>query len=217
MTSSVRDVGSSQRWLITFADLAAVLLAFFVLMFAMTEVDTDKWDGAVNALSRRLYVQSDDNLSSRPQAELNVTVIEVEAGQSLPYLAALLKQQLAEAADAVEVDVDSAEDRVTISLTTKSLFVGAGTDWRPEGRRLAFGLSGILAGLRNRVAVVSYARTSTEDALLAALLRAVALENALRAGGFDREIRVVVRPVGFAQRAQVRKIDIVVLDARDSG
>ena len=161
-------------------------------------------------------MQSDEALSSRPQAERNVTVIEVEAGQSLPYLAALLEQQLVKASGIDGVEVDSAGDRVAISLTAKALFVGSSTDLRPEGRQLAFSLSGVLAGLRNRVAIVAYARTARETALQAGLLRAVALERALRAGGFDREIRTSVRTVGFADRAKVRKIDIVVLEARDS-
>ncbi len=217
MNPNARCVGGSQRWLITFADLAAVLLAFFVMMFAMAEVDTDRWDGAVSALSRRLYVQSEEALASRPQAERNVPVVKVEAGQSLPYLAALLEQQLAKAAHIDRLEVTSADDRLIISLTTRSLFVGTGAVLRPEGRQLAFSLSGILAGLRNRVAIVAYSRTMNAAALQTSLLRAAALESALQAGGLGREVRTAVQPTGLARRANVRKIDIVVLEARDRG
>ena len=36
---------SGTSWLITFADLAALMLAFFALMYSMGEIDPDRWKG----------------------------------------------------------------------------------------------------------------------------------------------------------------------------
>ncbi len=216
MTGHSRLRDGSQRWLITFADLAAVLLAFFVMMFAMAEIDTDRWEGAVDALSRRLYLQNEEVLSSRPQAERNVPVVRLKQGQSLSYLAALLQQQVEKAGAAEGVDVDLQDDRLVLSLLNEAVFETTGTRLRPEGRRLAFELSGVLAGVRNQVAVVSYARAAHEELAQDALLRAVALGQALRVGGLGRSVTPLVRATGFTDARRIREIEIVLLDARVS-
>ncbi len=204
---------SSPRWLITFADLAAVLLAFFVMMFAMAEVDSDRWEGAVDALSRRAYVQDDEAVASRPQAERNIPVTQVQPGQSLPYLSALLERQVArvEGFDSATVRLD--DDQVVISLPTAALFDDRGSRLTAEGRRLAFEMSGVLAGLRNAVAVVAYSRSAGTESLGSSLARANALESALRSAGFRRPAKTLVQVTGLERRAKVRTIDLILLDA----
>ena len=45
---------AQRRWLITFSDLISLLLAFFVMLFAMSSVDRGPWDEMTNALMVRL-------------------------------------------------------------------------------------------------------------------------------------------------------------------
>ena len=211
MTSQrVRD--GNQRWLITFADLAAVLLAFFVMMFAMAEVDTDRWEGAVDALSRRAYLQNEEALASRPQAERNVPVTKVAPGQSLSYLAALLEQQVAQLGD-FDTDVQLLEDRVVISLPVSALFAGAGPELTPDGRRVAFVLGGLLGRMRNQVAISTFTRNARSENLSDGLARATSLEAALRRAGLIGRVRTMVQVTGIERRAKVRTIDVVLLEA----
>ena len=44
----------SKGWMITFADLLSLMLAFFVLLFAMSKVEVDSWKALVDSLSNRL-------------------------------------------------------------------------------------------------------------------------------------------------------------------
>ncbi len=44
----------SQAWLITFTDLTALMLTFFVLLFSMSEVRQGAWDAVVQSLSVKL-------------------------------------------------------------------------------------------------------------------------------------------------------------------
>jgi chemotaxis protein MotB len=214
--SSLPAKDGSQRWLITFADLAAVLLAFFVMMFAMAEVDTDRWEGAVDALSRRAYLQNEEALASRPQAERNVPVTNVAPGQNLSYLAALLEQQVTQLGD-FDTDVLLAEDHVVISLPASAVFVGAGAELTADGRRIAFELGGLLGRMRNQVAVSTYTRNARPEELSDGLARATTLEMALRRAGLGGRVRAMVQVTGIERRAKVRMIDVVILAAGASG
>ena len=44
----------SPAWLITFADLAALMLSFFVMLFAMKSVETEAWHAVRESLSLEL-------------------------------------------------------------------------------------------------------------------------------------------------------------------
>ena len=59
------DTSANRRWLMTFTDLTALMLVFFVLLFSMSELDTDKWRSAVAAFNLRFNVQVSDE-SPRP-------------------------------------------------------------------------------------------------------------------------------------------------------
>jgi len=43
---------SSQAWLVTFTDLVALMLTFFVMLFAMSKVEQRKWQNLTDALAR---------------------------------------------------------------------------------------------------------------------------------------------------------------------
>src|SRR3972149_6453958 len=81
-------------WLITFADLVGLMLAFFVMMFAMSGMDGAKGRGGANGLSRSLdpVVAIEDE---GPRADRNLDEVAVEPGSDLDYLAALLARELA--------------------------------------------------------------------------------------------------------------------------
>ncbi|MBT3305153.1 MAG: chemotaxis protein MotB, partial [Alphaproteobacteria bacterium] len=41
-------------WLITFTDLVALMLAFFVMLFAMSNVKVSDWQNVIDSLSQTL-------------------------------------------------------------------------------------------------------------------------------------------------------------------
>ena len=48
--------GSGGTWLNTYADMVTLLLAFFVLMFAFSEVDTGQFQSIIQSLQRGLGI-----------------------------------------------------------------------------------------------------------------------------------------------------------------
>ena len=47
------DHENLERWLLTYADLITLLLAFFVVMYSMSQVDAKKFGKMAEALERR--------------------------------------------------------------------------------------------------------------------------------------------------------------------
>lgn len=47
--------GGEASWLNTFADLMNLLLCFFVLLFAMSTVDADKWEQLINSIQKSSF------------------------------------------------------------------------------------------------------------------------------------------------------------------
>ena len=43
--------GPSKAWMITFTDLVSLMLTFFVMLFAMSNVKIDKWESMIDVLS----------------------------------------------------------------------------------------------------------------------------------------------------------------------
>ena len=186
--------GADLRWLITFADLAAVMLAFFVMMFSMSEVDTEKWDGAVNAINRSFEpIFEEEEPAVRPQAKRNLETVATAPATNLAYLATLLERQ---------VSVKPVLESMRLSLLPGQLIVsfphGVLADdeglLTPRGRSALFLLSGFLAGLDNEIKVIGHARRRSVDDRSPwgyALRRAVLVSTALQEAGYRRPIEAL--------------------------
>src|SRR3546814_20739358 len=71
-------------WLVTFADLTAVMVAFFVLLFSMSEIDTHRWGGAAQALDRQFDLRAQDD-AARSGVTVGDTRFAVGEGDALGY------------------------------------------------------------------------------------------------------------------------------------
>ncbi len=82
MTAPRHDGGaspSSAGWLITFADLAILVLAFFVLMFSMSTVRKEHWDAMVSSLAASLHPSENRSTRRSAMPKSIDTAIEAEA------------------------------------------------------------------------------------------------------------------------------------------
>lgn len=218
--------GQGPQWLITFADLAAVLVAFFVLMFSMSEVDTDRWNGAVDSLDRQFDLSREPD-SARPAAQINITQLLAEDGLDLGYLRRILVDQIAEQPELSESRIRETADALILTLPAGLLFETGGATLSREGVRALFVLAGALGRIENDVEVIGHAdprlsqssRYDTNWEL--SLARAAATARALNANGVSRPIRVVGAGASrFAEidpslpeerrMALARRVDIVV-------
>jgi len=215
------------RWLITFADLAAVMVAFFVLLFAMTEVDSDKWDGATTAFDRQFRI-AETTVTPRPVEQTNTPQRDEPVALDLGYLERIIDEQLKAHANLREVRVWSDADRLVVDFPGALIFGSGRVGVSKSGLDALFALGGIFAGVDNQVVVVADALLVPDDGIAVAidwqtaLVRAARVARSLRTAGYARPIVVQGRNVsardavppkltGEADTANERRIKIIVL------
>ena len=193
--SMVGERRTEARWLITFADLAAVMVAFFVLLFAMAEVDSDKWEGATAAFDRQFRI-SDATVTPRPVESANITQRVEEAALDLRYLERVVGEQLKEHETLQDVRIAVDADRLALDFPGELVFASGRVGVSVGGRQSLFVLGGLFAGIENQVAVVGHAAPGqsaegpSEIDWELSLMRAARVARSLRSAGYDRAIEV---------------------------
>lgn len=187
-------------WMLTFADVVSLLLTFFVLLFALSGVQTERFRNVADAFSRAL----NPPLAAAPTgaAIRNVGRAAAAPGADLGYLASLLEAVLRDA-PALAAAVVLEDDRLLLRLPANTVFASASPMLAPAARPAVAALAEALAGIDNRIAVTVSGADASAASLEASLARAASLANALRAGGVER-------PVRAAARSGAAGIDIVI-------
>jgi len=228
-----RERRTDARWLITFADLAAVMVAFFVLLFSMAEVDSDKWEGATNAFDRQFHV-SETKVTPRPVESSNITQRVQAPGLDLHYLAQVIGAQLQKHEALRDVRLAVSADQLALDFPGQLIFANGRSGVSKSGRQTLFVLSNILSGIGNGIAIVGHAAAdpaadgAEEIDWELALARAARISRSLKLAGYDRPIQLQGRsgscfdaPPPAADAAPgarpARRIEIIILTETGDG
>lgn len=133
------STGEGQEWLTTFADLSMLMMVFFVLLFSMSTLDTEKFSDMFVSVSRALQGKESKLATSKISRE--------EAGSILDQL--VMKKQIMEAQKKVFSDMQffqtqnglegvigaNFEDGViTLQAPAEVLFPSGEVELLPKGR-----------------------------------------------------------------------------------
>ena len=115
---------SNSMWLTSLADLLALLLAFFVMVFAMNEIKRDSWQEILDVLGNPL------NLNKKitdvgPTADENLELFTEQKAFDLDYLNNILSAKISSSEQLKNVEIFKASDRLIVSFLGDSFF-GAG-------------------------------------------------------------------------------------------
>lgn len=158
--------GGMMRWLITYADLITLLMVFFVMMFAMAEVDKQKY--ARLALSLRTAFGGSGLVNLPAEAPQGVetesrgwqrTIPDLDAGEGAAGeegdagLAELGRRILAELEPYGRFHVFLTERGLVISLTGSALFDTGKAVIRPDSRRVLDVIARHIRDIPNDVSV----------------------------------------------------------------
>ena len=103
------------NWLLTFADLIALLLAFFVLIYATQKIERAPWQALVKSLSQSLNPEH-PLVEPHPSAETNIRLLAQARAIDLGYLEVLLTGVIAQDPSLAGVVLQQLDDRLVISL-----------------------------------------------------------------------------------------------------
>lgn len=183
-----------QGWMVIFADLLALMLTFFVLLFAMTSVKMDAWNAIAEALAERLN-PSHEWAAPALIHEKNVERRIAKRAVDLDYLLQVLREKIAAEETLSSAVLQKLDDRVVLSLPSDLWFQAGESELLETTAPAIAALVKALRVVGNQLNVVGHSdpRTMPSDARFASnwelsLARAVTVANALRASGYGLDI-----------------------------
>ncbi len=225
------DQSSVPLWLITFTDTMALMLTFFVLLYAMSSPQEEKWIEISAGLTNRFKVADPAPYKSSTQDSISIDKIQKNKALKLDYVKTLVANLLKEKSIEGVILIENGE-RLIISLPSELLFRSAQAEIGLEGKTIIFELAGVLARLKNRVEVVGHSDPRPINANAQGIYksnwelslgRAAAVANMLRNVGYMNNI--TVRGVSSARYDELpdtitedkrndlsRRVDIIVMD-----
>ena len=187
--------GAGQAWMISLADLLALMLTFFVLLFSMNAVQYADWQPVVSSFRKQFNPRAAE---VRPTPDQGTSIGRfVATGASLDYLAAIFRDKLV-APEWRGARLTRLADRIVLSLPADLVFESGRAEPGEQATALIAALSEHLAQIGNRIEIAGHSDPAPTGAASPyasnwelSLHRAAAVGERFRAAGYPRPIRVV--------------------------
>ncbi|MEQ9333354.1 OmpA family protein [Thalassobaculum sp.] len=227
-----RKYGGGPSWLVTLVDLVSLMLAFFVMRFAMTTIDSPSFDATAASISVALGKTVTTVEESAPPQPLGVETERRGPGFRLSYLEPLLAAKLARDPVLRSARIERSGDRLVIGLPSDLLFETGQASLTPAAGMSVAELATALTTLPNRIEVLGHAdprpmagggplgsnralSLARADAVAVALVEAGLQRMPLAAGMGDSRFYAVEPTAPMDRRyALARRVEVVVLPER---
>ncbi|MEX2642446.1 MAG: flagellar motor protein MotB [Acetobacterales bacterium] len=227
-----KDPRKPDAWMISFGDLVSLMLVFFVMLFAMSELKVDEWSEVVEHVSRT-FVPTEQS-QTKPSAQRNIGTTFTQPAESLEYLSGVLSDKLGQHEVLQRSFLHRLDDRLVLSLPSDLLFDTGTAQLTPRAREAIYILAGFLRNFSNQIAIYGHTdpRPITggpfESNWELSLVRATTVVNQLRSYGYTQQLQAFAvaesrydhlsSALTTAQRLEVaRRVDIVILHVAGKG
>lgn len=221
---------NNERWLLTYADLITLLLAFFIVMYSMSRIDAKKF-GAISSALTGVLKGSDLAQREREQMGKLNTGGPLKLGD-LRLMQRQIQQKVKTSGMANMISADVTERGLVISVKDATLFDEGKADLNPDALPVLRVIGREISGVSNHVRVEGHTdprpintprfpsnwelSTARSTSVLRYLIDSVNLApQRISALGFG-EYRPVVPNDSPEHMAQNRRVDIVLLSQQMS-
>ena len=221
--------GLSSVWLVIFADLVALLLTFFVMLFSMSNVTVESWQKMVDALTDALNPESEEKIDTTPDVKANIDLVFRKQAINLDYLRAVFEQKVIRNEALKGSQLTLLEDRLIVSLPGSILFDPNSAILKKTAKDPLFTLGGLLGNVENQLGINGYADEENlnnkeyESNWELSLARSISVGNAFRQAGYSGELLnfgygnahnpYLKNAADEQRRILSRRIDIVILES----
>ena len=230
---SLSERMTRDSWIIIFADLLALLLTFFVLIFSMNTLEVKNWNAITDSFANQLD-RSATHAGPR-STPIPGAVLKYEAPAiSLDYLSTLLRNGLREKGLIKTVRVTRLEDSLVISLLSSDVYTDDPSKLNPRGQAIVFEMAALLTQLKNSILVIGHAAPGEAEAfgdlgaVAFSLKRANSVAIALQSSGYTRPFEVLgqgrtrydrIAPAASVQRRNrlASRVDVVIMERGPDG
>lgn len=191
--SEEEKVGES--WLIIFADLLALLLTFFVLMFSMSSVQVSKWQAVVESLSENLN-PSRAQIQEVDWHNIEAAMVPQKEALSLSYLKKIFEDKLQYDPILRRSSVTLLDDRLAITLPADLIFEKGQSSFSREARNSMRELGASLQSIQNKVTVVGHTDLEPTSGRFyptnweLSLVRAISVAKLIEQAGYTQDIEI---------------------------
>lgn len=200
----VGDSGHRPTWIISFTDVMALMLTFFVLLYSMSEPEETSWSQISEALQKQLGAFEGPKLFSGPQEGVNLSRIKFNQALNLDYLSSLLDKHFSANETLSSARLLNLEDRLVIVLPGDMIFTSGSEEIGDRGRKILFTIGGLLSRIKNRIEILGHTDprpvaegTPYESNWELSLARAASVSAYLRNAGYQRPM--IVRGVASSR------------------
>ena len=142
-----------ERWLLTYADLITLLLAFFIVMYSMSKVDAKKFGAMSQALQTILRGKG----SSVLKGEASLKGIEDGGGAlkigDLKLLQVKIKKMAKDMGLEGKIDATMDDRGLVIHVSESAFFDQGSAELKPEAAKVLDGIAGLLKDIPNHVRI----------------------------------------------------------------
>lgn len=139
-------------WMLTFADLLSLMLTFFVLLYAMSQITHAQWEKVARSLQQRL---NPDRIIMEISFSEDHTITrkEAPAAANLDYIYTILSDKFGKASTSREITLRRLDDRVVVSLASDLLFSPGQAELQPSGENTLRLVSDAVGALNNKLTI----------------------------------------------------------------
>lgn len=209
-------------WMTTMVDLLALLVSFFVLLFATSQIRAESWRALTAGFQARLASAPVE--ASRPPEEAAAPRTLAPRGVDLDYLRRLLADKIAADPVLSGASLRRRDDRIVLAIPGDLLFRPGSAELSPDAAKAAGELAAALRFVANQIAVSGHTDPTPPAAdgpypsnWELSLARSLAFAQAMLASGYPLDVAAVGHGASrFAtggDMAQARRVELVIRPA----
>lgn len=219
----------SGAWMVTFTDIMALMLTFFVMLYAMSNPKIEDWKNLSNTLQENFNKYYGQAQNRGFEEAISIEKIDYSRALDLNYLRALIEALIEREGSLKAVSLINQRNSLILSLPQDLLFEPAQADVKPEGARALYAIAEMLSRIKNRVEVVGHAdpRAIRSDEFSSnwdlSAARAVHVAAVLQDVGYTQSVtvrgmaagRYADLPAGLSEQEKLdlsRRVDIVIME-----
>ena len=223
------DGNSPSMWLVSFTDVMALMLTFFVLLFAMSNPKQEEWEDFTQNIQKNFNRFHGQVFNRGKEDAINIAKINFSQALDLNYLRALMDNLIKQEPSLQVARLIDNGDSLIISLPHDILFEAGQASVKSQANKALFTIAGTLDRIKNRVEIVGHTDprplsssqfpSNWELSLARAASVAAVLENV----GYEKPMTIrgqasgrfddIPETVPVAERLDLsRRVDIVVME-----
>ncbi|HOO82083.1 MAG TPA: flagellar motor protein MotB [Alphaproteobacteria bacterium] len=147
---------STALWLITFTDIMALMLTFFVLLYSMSVPEEEEWENITSGLQSQFTKTFSTAQSKGPQDTISIDKIDFSKAQDLSYLSSVLANVISKDERLKNIVLIPQSDHLIASVPEDLLFESGRASVSAKGKQVLFSLGNTMSRIKNRIEIIGH-------------------------------------------------------------